>query len=376
MPRKGENIYKRKDGHWEGRYIYRYDEFNKGKYAYIYGKSYSEVKKKLSERKAMPIESFETFPKPAVMYEQILDEWLCAVRLNVKESTYARYDHLIKTHIEPHLGKCRLSHLGATLIEEYILMQLSNGRLDGKGALSPKTVTDILTIIKSTFEYAEYKGYTIPCNISKLNIKKREKEMRVLSYEEQECLVRVLTQNMDRCKFGTLLSLYTGIRIGELCALKWEDVNLAQSTLVIRKTMQRIQNHDENSNHKTKIIITEPKSKCSVRKIPLPKFIVEYAIQFISEPNDYILSGKPDKFIEPRTMQNRFKSYVTESGIESANFHSLRHTFATRCVEVGFEIKSLSEILGHANVNITLNRYVHSSFELKCSNMNKLALNI
>ena len=108
------------------------------------------------------------------------------------------------------------------------------------------------------------------------------------------------------------------------------------------------------------------------REIPLPLFIVDVAKKFASNPKAYILTGT-DRYIEPRTMQNRFKSYVKECNVEPANFHVLRHTFATRCVEVGFEVKSLSEVLGHANVNITLNRYVHSSFELKHSNMNKLA---
>lgn len=129
-------------------------------------------------------------------------------------------------------------------------------------------------------------------------------------------------------------------------------------------------------NHKTKIVITEPKSKCSVRDIPLPPFLVDMARQFSAPPQAFVLTGDINRFVEPRTMQNRFKTYVETSGIGNANFHALRHTFATRCVEVGFEIKSLSEILGHANVNITLNRYVHSSFELKCSNMNKLTLDL
>lgn len=137
--------------------------------------------------------------------------------------------------------------------------------------------------------------------------------------------------------------------------------------------MQRIQNTNIDAEAKTKVIITEPKSQCSIREIPLPQFIINIARQFQNNPQAYILSGEETKYVEPRTMQNRFKSLIVQSGIDDANFHALRHTFATRCIEVGFELKSLSEILGHANVNITLNRYVHSSFDLKCSNMNKLS---
>ena len=138
--------------------------------------------------------------------------------------------------------------------------------------------------------------------------------------------------------------------------------------------MQRIQNTSIIAATKTKVVITEPKSQCSMRDIPLPRFIVEIAERFADSPNAFVLSGDKNKYVEPRTMQNHFKAYIKESRIEDANYHALRHTFATRCIEVGFDIKTLSEILGHANVNITLNRYVHSSFDLKCANMNKLSL--
>lgn len=374
MPRKGENIYKRKDGRWEGRYIRSYDAENKAKYAYVYGKTYSGVKQKLSEkRKASPKASVTT--RTSLIYDELLDLWLHSSRLNTKESTYARYAHLINTHIKPQLGKYTLPMISTEIIEDFIELQLTEGRSDHTGGLSPKTVTDILTIVKSTMEYAGYKGLPVTCNLSKLTIKKNEKEMRVLTQTEQDTLISILIEDMDLYKFGVLLALYTGIRVGELCALQWEDFNLTKTTLKIRKTMQRIQDTRKGAFSKTKIVITEPKSQCSVREIPLPTFLVEIAQKFIANPKSYILTGS-DRYVEPRTMQNRFKSYLKDSGIVDANFHALRHTFATRCVEVGFEIKSLSEVLGHANVNITLNRYVHSSFELKCSNMNKLNLTI
>ncbi len=374
MPRKGENIYKRKDGRWEGRYIRTHDANNKAQYGYIYGKSYKTVKQELASKKVSSRQPSFDVTAPSIPYGNLLDNWLSSSKLTTKESTHARYSHLIQTHIKPNLGKYAIGELTAHKIEDFIVQQLTEGRLDNTGGLAVKTVTDMLVIIKSTLEYAQYKGIDISCNISKLTIKKQEKEMRVLTFEEQKQLVNILLHDMDCCKFGVLLALYTGIRIGELCALRWEDICLSQSTLKIKKTMQRIQAVDESALTKTKIIITEPKSKCSVRDIPLPAFLVEIAGKFEAVPQAFVLSGEANCCIEPRTMQNRFKSYVAESGIKDVNFHALRHTFATRCVELGFEIKSLSEILGHANVNITLNRYVHSSFELKHSNMNKLAL--
>jgi len=373
MSKKGENIYKRKDGRWEGRYVRFYDENEKAKYGYIYGKTYSDVKQRLLEKKALSAKQTVSLAKCGVLYNDILDAWLQSSRINTKESTYARYSHLIDTHIRPQLGKYQLSKISTQLIEGFIERKLTCGRVDKGGGLANKTVTDILTVVKSTMEYARYNNYDVSCNLSKLTVKKKEKEMRVLCQAEQEALIRVLVDDMDLYKFGVLLSLYTGIRIGELCALQWEDVNIANSTLKVRKTMQRIKETNVGAASKTKIVITEPKSECSIRDIPLPPFIKEMAQQFAGVPKAFVLTGDRNKFVEPRTMQNRFKTYVKESGINDANYHALRHTFATRCVEVGFEIKSLSEVLGHSNVNITLNRYVHSSFELKCANMSKLA---
>ncbi len=374
MSKKGENIYKRKDGRWEGRYIRCYDENGKAKYGYIYGKTYNETKQKLILKKSDTGKQFENLSNSTTLYNEILDSWLQSVRINVKESTYARYSHLIDTHIRTHLGQYQITKISTQLVEGFIKNQLSNGRLKDGSALSSKTVIDILTIVKSSMEYAKYNNLNVICNLSKLTVKKKDREMRVLNLSEQKALLNVLLHDMDLYKFGVILSLYTGIRVGELCALQWEDISLSNSILKVRKTMQRIQDTNVGATTKTKIIITEPKSQCSIRDIPLPAFIVDIAKQFADVPKAFILSGEKKKYIEPRTMQNRFKALVVESKIDDANFHCLRHTFATRCVEVGFEIKSLSEILGHANVNITLNRYVHSSFDLKYSNMNKLSL--
>ena len=372
MSKKGENIYKRKDGRWEGRFILSYDNNGKAKFGYIYGRTYCEVKQRLVEKKNAVLQNTVITDKHPTVYNEVLDAWLNSSKINTKESTYARYTHLINSHIRPYLGKHLLSKISTQMVEGYIEQQLASGRLDNTGGLSAKTVTDILTIIKSTMDYARYNNLPVACNLGKLNIKKKDKEMRVFSQVEQEALIRVLVDKMDLYKFGVLLSLYTGIRIGELCALRWEDFDLHSSELKVRKTMQRIQNTENGATSKTKVIITEPKSSCSIRTIPLPIFITDIAKRYVATPRAFILTGDSKRYIEPRTMQNRFKKYVKESGITNANFHALRHTFATRCVEVGFEIKSLSEILGHANVNITLNRYVHSSLELKHINMNKL----
>ena len=373
MSRKGENIYKRKDGRWEGRYIKFYDDLGKAKYGYLYGCTYREVKAKLQDIQFQLKNGMFPENKRIVLYSDILTAWLQSVKINVKESTYVRYKQLITCHVAPYLGKYPIDKISCQLVEKFVTDKLTNGRMDGKGGLSTKTVADIVTIVKSSMGYATYNGIAVTCNLSKLTIKKKDKEMRVLSLEEQKKLTTVLLHNTDYIKLGVLISLYTGIRIGELCALKWENLNLYNKTISVRETMQRIQCSENNELSKTKIVITEPKSKCSIRDIPIPDFLVDIIKQFQCSSKSYVLTGNINRYIEPRTMQNHFQKYIQECGIPKANYHSLRHTFATRCVEVGFEIKTLSEILGHTNVNITLNRYVHSSFELKSQNMNKLS---
>ena len=182
--------------------------------------------------------------------------------------------------------------------------------MDGQGGLSPKTVTDLLVIIKKSVEYAKDHGIALSCNLRKLTIKRGRKEMRVFTQLEQEALVRVLLDELDLYKFGIMLSLYTGIRLGELCALRWEDIYIEAAMLKVRRTMQRIQDKSDKATSKTKVIITEPKSKCSIRDIPLPQFIVDLAKNFEQFPNAFVLSGDPNRYIEPRTMQNKFKKYI------------------------------------------------------------------
>ena len=374
MPKKGENIYKRKDGRWEGRYIKHHTPEGKAKYGYVYARTYTAAKKLLLDKQiANENGSLESTGK-TICYDQVLNEWMQHIHLQVKESTYSRYFHLVRNHIKPELGSYQLNRINSQLIERYVEQLLNNGRLDGTGGLSPKTVSDITAIIKSSMEFARYHNYNISCDLSRLSIKKNFHKIRVLSLQEQSDLTTILEQNTDFCKLGVLISLYTGIRLGELCALCWENIDMEQNILKISKTLLRIQNTDTRVHTKTKIIITEPKSQYSIREIPLPAFLMKLLSHYHQTSDAYVLTGQTDKYLEPRTVQNRFKSYIRDANLSDANFHSLRHTFATRCVELGFDVKSLSEILGHASVNITLNRYVHSSFGLKKDNMEKLSM--
>ena len=187
--------------------------------------------------------------------------------------------------------------------------------------------------------------------------------MRVLSREEQARFISYLQKDLDPCRFGILLALCTGIRIGELCALRWEYVSTRDKAIKIVETLQRLRDTGASQNARTRIVIGPPKSDTSVRTIPM----TEYAAGLCRH-----MKPQSSAFMEPRVLQYRLEKYTQACGLEGVHFHTLRHTFATRAVEVGFEIKSLSEILGHASVTITLDRYVHSSLELKRDNMQKL----
>ena len=205
--------------------------------------------------------------------------------------------------------------------------------------------------------------------------KQEQQELIVLTKSEQKELVRYLQQDTDKIKLGVLISLYTGIRLGELCALKWSDIDIPNGTLKIDKTIQRIKNTDKYASSKTKIVIDKPKSQKSIRVVPIPSFLHEKLWNQRNRywVNAYVLSGTY-MYVEPRIYQKHFKRVLKEANIKEVNYHALRHTFATRAIESGIDVKTLSEILGHSNIKFTLERYVHSSEELKKQSIEKLAI--
>lgn len=370
MPRKGENIYKRKDGRWEGRFI-KCRSGEKGTvYGYVYAKTYSDVKEKLISAKASLCQENGINAAKDISFEAAAGFWLSNKSNMAKASTVNRYKNLLNNHVLPFIGSNRISKISTLMLQNYIQFLSISGRIDKRGGLSGKTISDIVCVIKSVLHYSESLGCRFYCCLRYIGYKTEKKEMRVLSKSEQKTLTDFLTSDITRTKAGILLSLYTGIRIGELCALKAGDFDFLNKKLCVKQTLQRLQNNDSGLN-KTYIAITEPKSASSVREIPLPEFICNIYSEMKSDGNVFILSGTAEP-VEPRTMENRYNRIMKSLNIENSTFHTLRHTFATRSIEVGFDVKSLSEILGHSSVNITLNRYVHSSFELKKENMKKM----
>lgn len=373
MPRKGENIYKRKDGRWEGRYIKGRDPLGKAQYGYIYAKSYRDLKAKLSNITPTKNDKHDSLKESTMLsFNYIAQEWLQTKKAYVKESTFMRYNYLLENYILPTLGNSEISVIQNQDINSFSSMLLSTGGKNNTG-LATKTVADIICLVKCIMKYAVSNGNNTSYNGDLISIKQQSKEMRILSKNEQEIITNNLIGSDDLRDIGILICLYTGIRIGELCALRWRDISLIEKTISIKYTLQRVRTHTPGNGSKTKIIISSPKSQCSLRTIPVPNEIVNLIRHQLSTQDSFLLTGTPERYIEPRTMQNHFKKVLKNNKIQDANFHCLRHTFATRCVEVGFDVKSLSEILGHANVNITMNRYVHPTMDLKRKNMDLLS---
>lgn len=307
-----------------------------------------------------------------ISFKDIAALWIKKKEASTKESTYVHYYNLLKNHIEPKLGEEIIEDITLLKLEKTAITYSTEGRLDYAGGLSQKTVCDITIIIKSILRYAETLGHSLSCNLESFSVKQPSRKLRVLSHKEQIAINEFLLKQNDFTALGILIALYTGVRIGELCALSIDDFDIDMKKVTISKTMQRLQNKRSCGENKTYIAITTPKTKNSIREIPLPDFIVEKVLSMGYTNGSYILTGLSDKFIEPRTMENRFNRLMRMLFIDDVSFHTLRHTFATRCVEVGVDVKTLSETLGHSNVNITLNRYVHSSFEMRKKSLQKL----
>ncbi len=362
MARKGENIYKRKDGRWEGRWIDHYDEYGKAHYRSVYAHTYTEVREKLHQCRRQETDTNSTSNRKTL--QVYCEEWLAAVKLKHKASTYCKYEAICRKHIIPALGSYPISKISTVQIEQFLTKKLFHEDL------SPSTVKGYLCVLKLIFAYANQIGCQTVCSFAGLSVQQKQRSMRVLSKEEQKLLSDFLCRDMNTVKLGIYLSLYTGIRIGELCALQWKHISFEEKTLHVTATMQRITVNELGA--KTKVIITPPKSVCSNRMIPLTDSLLRLLREYKCSEEAYLLTGKTEQFMEPRALQYHFKKCMRGCGLDDVNFHALRHTFATRCAEAGFEMRTLSEILGHSSVNITLNRYVHSSMETKRSNMEKL----
>lgn len=299
-----------------------------------------------------------------ILYKDWIYTWLLEKKDYIKESTYANYSNNIFNHIIPKLGNYYLNELNHKVIQDFLLELSKNGRKDNNGGLAEKTIKDITIIIKGSIKKGinedKIKHIELTFNYPKDN---KENKLYVLTKREQNKITNYVLENINSRNIGLLISLYSGIRIGELCALRWEDVDFKKNCLTINKTIQRVYIKDKNKNI-SKVIITTPKTKNANREIPINKDFLEILKKVKSDKKHYILTGN-EKYIEPRTYRKYFNKVLDELKIKHFNFHSLRHTFATNCISLGVDYKTVSELLGHANVNITLNLYVHPRYSQK-----------
>lgn len=297
-----------------------------------------------------------------VKFKKATEDWLLYKKHKIKESTYLNYNYIINGYLNKQFGKKRLGYFLKYDINEYV---------DSLGQeLSSKTVRDIILALKSILRFAERK-YNVNFKLDLITMPSTGKtELQVFNEKEIKRIEKVCINSENIENVGILISMYTGMRIGEICALKWEKIDFNKKLINVTQTLQRVY----IEKNKTKVIITPPKTKTSERKIPIPSILYDElkkkSVNYKKEA--YVLTGDENRYIEPRRYQDIYKKVLLEAKVKYRNFHCLRHTFATRCVRVGMDIKSLSEVLGHSDVSITLNRYVHSSYDCQKKFMEKL----
>lgn len=355
MSRRGINVYKRKDNRWEGRFYIRGTK----KYRSVYGKTYTEARDKLRRIQ------LENTPVgySGIMFNAVVLNWLEERKSITKTGTVGTYSARISKHILPYFEGKKYKDINCMDITNFINYKLSCG-------LSAKYVSDITMMLKSASKlFSETTGCENRLAAVKLP-KARTRETDTLTANEQKLLCDELLKMDSDISVGIYLSSFTGLRIGELCALRWGDINFEERLMRVDKTVQRVA--VPNGRYKTSVVLSTPKTDTSSRIIPLPCFLTELLEPHRKDDGIFIVSGK-DTPTEPRTLTHHFKNILQRAGVPDVKFHALRHTFATNCLHRNFDVKTLSEILGHANTDITMRIYVHTSLDRKVACMNLLS---
>lgn len=299
-----------------------------------------------------------------------LDKWTNTyIKHNVKQRSMNTYMQLIEKHIKPALGEYELEDLSTQVLQDFVYSKLENGNLKTGKALANNTVIVMTNILKQAIEEANNMEITNKNCSKKIKMPPQE-EKQVTAFEkcEQDKIVKYCLENKKDNYFGIVLCLYSGLRIGELLALTWDDVDFDRNYISISKAA-----YQGKKDGKIQIIVDTPKTKNSIRVIPLPKTIMEILKKMKRKStSQYVITTRHNTMVGTRSYQRTFEKILAKLEIPYKNFHSLRHTFATRAIEMGMDVKSVSEILGHKNPMITLNRYTHSLMSYKIEMMNKL----
>lgn len=363
MARKGENIYLRKDGRWEGRYIRGRRPDGKAIFCSIYGKQYGEVKRRLILLKAQVCrepDAVRTYGGGTL--REWGDFWLeVMMRPHIKQSTWEGYQRMLKNHIYPGLGDEQLSQISGERIQELV-----NSLQD---TLAPSTLSGVCRLLKTLLQSAFSRKLMAQNPYQEIRVPKARKTVpRVLTRREQ---IRLEEKINDTEELEYLLCLYTGLRVGELCALKWEDIDFENESIQVRHSVQRLA--AEEGEKKTKLILGTPKTETSLREIPLPGFLVtllkEKRDAVSPGSQEFLFPGRGGGCRDPRTMQQHLGRIMQELKIPGVHMHTLRHTFATRCLEQNMGMEILSELLGHSSPQITLKHYAHCTREKKRQSM-------
>lgn len=292
----------------------------------------------------------------SITYNDILKLWL-NTKKDLKLQSLLNYENLINNYLINTIGNKNIKELKSNDIEN-LFVELKEKNV------ATSTRKTLIYIIRASLNYAYNNNYSEYIDVSNIKFKLSNKAIFVLSKEEQSTLENKLKDKPNIRKICLLLCLYTGLRVGEVCGLKWEDIDFSNKSLTIKRTIVRVKNKDENKQSKTKLIESTPKSDTSNRIIPIPEFIICLLSEFKSNNNYFILSNS-NKLYDSRLLESFYSRLLKSCNINPNKFHTLRHTFATRSIESKMDIKTLSEILGHSQVETTLKLYVHPTYEMK-----------
>ena len=301
-----------------------------------------------------------------ITYKKWAEEWLKRKEQLVKKSTCAAYGNIVVNHLIPKFGDMKLSDITEPIIQEYVFELIRFGRLDGKGGLCERSARDIVVILKNSLRDA-MKMKLIPISTYEILFPNKQEryKVNVLAKTTQQKLIQAIYLDLNSRSAGIMLSLFTGLRIGEVCGLKWQDIDFENRIIRVKRTLQRVYHKDLNGVGTSEILVSTPKTKSSIREIPISNLLFPVMNKINpNHPSAYFISGT-EKCVEVRTFRFFFENFLKRYNIEKVNFHTLRHTFATRCIEAGADHKTVSELLGHSSVNMTLNLYVHPQMEQK-----------
>ena len=298
-------------------------------------------------------------------YQHWLDIWLKNyVKPSAKERTYIRYEQLVRTHIAPKIGDADLNALTPIVLQSFVTELSACGNVKTGNGLSANTVNAVISVLQNSLRTAHLLGYARDYTANMIKRPKlNERKIECFTLAEQKRIEAAVFGSRKTKMFGIVLCLYTGLRVGELIALQWKDIDLQKGLLTVSRSC-----HDASDG----IAFDEPKTASSRRVIPLPKQLLPHLKRIKKSSNSAFVVSADGNAVSVRSYQRSFELLLKKLHIAHRGFHSLRHTFATRALECGMDVRTLSEILGHKNPTVTLNRYAHSLLEHKAAMMNRL----